>query len=133
MDDKDVMTEEELQLSEEDTDNLDERLIQENDGNNAGDSALNTILGEGHGLKLKAYCGGDYYDVDGLTTALVLEYTATMRPLYATYGFGLIAECLGLPFLDNPEVDEKLERALQSLGMAGSVPDWCQIATYDKS
>jgi len=127
--DKDSMTKEEIALVNE---VYDGESLQEWFESGAGaKSALNKILGEENGFELKAYTGGDYY-VGRLETVLLLEY-ANSRVANPLSGYGAVVKNLNLPFIRNAEIDEKLSRALGTLGLEAGEPGWKFVATNSKS
>lgn len=121
--DKDDMSQEEVEMAKEegDVEELSQPALK----------ALNKIFGEGHGLELKAFCGGDYYDGD-LQTALVLVHAASCVNV-DDGDLGVGVANLNLPFVRNAEVDEVIARALRAFGMeAESGPGWKLVTTASR-
>lgn len=129
-DDKESMTEKEMK----DLDGDDYEAMQGMGEGSHAASALDKILGEGHGLKLKTYFGGDFTEGE-LDAVLVLEHTTGYAFAEGgEYNLGVKASGLDIRFIRNAEIDENVARALRAFGLEGKTePGWKFVTTADRS
>jgi hypothetical protein len=126
-DDEDAMTEKERAETAEEEDFVDEGPIESN-----SKSAINKILGKGHGLQLGLYTGDDvYWGNDQNEEILLLEHVKS-RFIRANVETGATSWSLTIPTIEKQEqIDGNIDQVLRALGMeAGGGPGWQLVATH---